>query len=134
MPETLRAKALRLFQLKRRLESSNDAGFCTCVTCGKVGHYTKMQGGHYIPKGKSSFHAFTKENVHVQCPGCNLYGMKHGIAAHNYTMFMIETYGKAYVDRMLADANKPHKLYAADYREMIRGFNAEIKKLKSKML
>ena len=133
MPETLRSKALRLFQLKRRLESCNDAGFCRCVTCGKVDHYTKMHGGHFVPKGKSSALAFDENNVHVQCPGCNLYGMKHGVAAQNYTVFMIETYGKAYVDRMLADANKPHKLYAADYREMIRAYNAEIKELKGKM-
>lgn len=93
-----------------------------------------MQGGHYIPKGKSSYFAFSDDNVHVQCPGCNLYGMKHGIAAHNYTMFMIETYGKAYVDQMLADANKPIKLYAADYRDMIKHYNATITKLKRKML
>ena len=72
--------------------------------------------------------------MHVQCPGCNLYGMKHGIAAHNYTMWMIETYGKSQVDQMLADANKPIKLYAADYRDMIKSYNAEIKRLKGRLL
>lgn len=70
----------------------------------------------------------------MQCPGCNLYGMKHGIAAQTYTMFMIKTYGKKQVDKMLADANKPHKLYAADYREMIQSYNAKIKELKGKLL
>jgi len=59
--------------------------------------------------------------------------MKHGLAAQNYTVFMIEAYGKAYVDFMLDTANKPHKLYAADYREMIEEFNAEIKQLKGKL-
>lgn len=134
MPETLRAKALRLFQLKRRLESCNDAGFCRCVTCGVTKHYTDMHGGHFVPKGKSSSLAFDERNVHVQCPGCNLFGMKHGIAAQTYTMFMIKTYGKKQVDKMLADANKPHKLYAADYREMIQSYNAKIKELKGKLL
>lgn len=134
MPETLRAKALRLFQLKRRLESCNDAGFCRCVTCGVTKHYTDMHGGHFVPKGKSSALAFDERNVHVQCPGCNLFGMKHGIAAQTYTMFMIKTYGKKQVDKMLADANKPHKLYAADYREMIQSYNAKIKELKGKLL
>lgn len=134
MPETLRAKALRLFQLKRRLESSNIDGFCACVTCGKVDHYTKMQGGHFIPKGISSYHAFEDKNVHVQCPGCNLYGMKHGIAAYRYHTYMVDRYGKKQVEKMLADAKKPIKFYAADYREMIRAYNAKIKKLKSKML
>lgn len=134
MPETLRAKALRLFQLKRRLESCNDTGFCRCVTCGITKFYTEMHGGHFIPKGKSSALAFDERNVHVQCPGCNLFGMKHGIAAQTYTMFMIKTYGKKQVDKMLADANKPHKLYAADYREMIDQYNAEIRELKGKLL
>jgi len=60
--------------------------------------------------------------------------MKHGIAAHNYTMFMIEKYGKRKVDEMLETANKPIKLYAADYREMIQSYNATIRKIRSKLL
>ena len=134
MPETLRAKALRLFQLKRRLESANDAGFCRCVTCGKVDHFTKMDGGHWIPKGKSSRYAFDERNVHVQCKSCNLWGMKHGIAAQQYTMFMIGKYGQETVDEMLSDASKPLKMGAADYRDMIKRFNAKITKLKREVL
>ena len=134
MPETLRRKALRLFQLKRRLESCDSDGYCTCVTCGKVDHYKNMQGGHFIAKGSSSYHAFAEDNVHVQCRGCNIYGMKHGETPYHYQNYMIEKYGKKHVDQMLADAKKPIKFYAADYREMIEAYNAKIKKLKSKML
>lgn len=93
-----------------------------------------MHGGHFIPKGSSSYHAFEDHNVHVQCPGCNLYGMKHGIAPYRYQEYMIQRYGKKRVQQMLADAKKPIKFYAADYREMIRAYNAKINKLKSKML
>lgn len=93
-----------------------------------------MHGGHFIAKGVSSYHAFNEDNVHVQCPGCNIHGMKHGIAAYRYKDYMEERYGKKHVDKMLADAKKPIKFYAADYREMIRAYNAKIKKLKSKML
>jgi len=35
---------------------------------------------------------------------------------------------------MLADSNKPIKLYARDYRDMIAEFNAQIKDHKSRLL
>ncbi|MCH2596508.1 MAG: recombination protein NinG [Pirellulales bacterium] len=131
---TLRAKALKLFQLKRRLEEADDTGYCTCVTCGVSDHYTKMHGGHWIPKGSSSALAFDSKNVHAQCPGCNLFGMKYGSAAQAYTLFMIQQYGEIEVERMLARRNETVKIYTAEYREMIKTLNAEIKQLKSRML
>jgi hypothetical protein len=63
-----------------------------------------------------------------------VFGMKHGVAAQNYTMFMIAKYGKSQVDQMLADSGKPIKLYARDYREMLAEFNAEIKHQRSRLL
>jgi len=60
--------------------------------------------------------------------------MKHGVAAQNYTMFMIDKFGKSQVDQMLADSNKPIKLYARDYRDMIAEFNAQIKDHRSRLL
>lgn len=134
MKETLRAKTLRLFQLLRRLEESDDEGVSKCVTCGVMKHYSELQGGHFLPKGKSSYFALDKRNVWPQCPSCNLFGMKYGVAAQEYTLFMITKYGKKQVNQMLVDASKINKLYAADYRDMIAEFNAQIKKHKSRML
>ena len=134
MAETLRAKTLKAFQLLRRLEEADDNGYCECVTCGVIKHYTEVHGGHWLPKGKSSYFSLDKRNVWPQCVGCNLFGMKHGVAAQNYTMFMIDKFGKSQVDQMLADSNKPIKLYARDYREMIAEFNAQIKDHKSRLL
>lgn len=133
MPETLRAKCLRQFQLLRRLEEADDNGFCECVTCGEVRHYTTVHGGHFVPKGKSSFYAFDSDNVWPQCPACNLYGMKHGTAAQVYTLYMIRKFGKRHVDNMLANQSTPIKLYAKDYREMLADFNARIKNEKQRL-
>ena len=127
VPETLRAKCLKAFQLLRRLEESDDNGFCECVTCGEVRYYKTVHGGHFLPKGKSSFYAFDSNNVWPQCPACNLYGMKHGSAAQVYTLFMIRNFGKDHVDNMLANQRTPIKLYAKDYRDMLSDFNARIK-------
>ncbi len=133
MPVTLRSKCLTAFQLLRRLEEADDNGFCECVTCGDVRHYTTIHGGHFLPKGKSSFYSLDPDNVWPQCPACNLYGMRHGSAAQVYTMFMIRNFGKDHVDRMLANQSKPIKLYAKDYREMLAGFNARIKNEKKRI-
>ena len=127
MPETLRAKSLRLFQLLRRLEEADDNGCCECVTCGEVRHYSTVHGGHFLPKGKSSFWAHSPDNVFPQCPACNLYGMKHGSAAQVYTIFMIRKFGQAKVDQMIATQKQAIKIYAQEYREMIANYNERIK-------
>jgi len=127
VPETPRAKSLRLFQLLRRLEEADDDGFCECVTCGEYRHYSTCHGGHFLPKGKSSFWAHSPDNVFPQCPACNLYGMKHGSAAQVYTIFMIRKFGEEKVAHMLATQGNIIKIYAKDYREMIADYNARIK-------
>ncbi len=127
MPETLRAKCLKAFQLLRRLEEADDDGMCECVTCGEVRHYTTVHGGHFLPKGKSRYWALEVENVHPQCKSCNNWGMRYGSAAQSYTMWMEEYYGRDFVEEMIRDQRKVKKIYAADYREMIKAWSAQIK-------
>ena len=127
-PQQLRKQALELLQKLVRVKSADEHGFCTCVTCGcKRTWNDGMQGGHYIPKGSSSYWALEEENVHPQCNGCNNFGMRNGDAAQRYTVYMIDMYGRDFVDQMLADAKKPKKLYSADYREMIADYKEQIK-------
>lgn len=124
---TLRAKALTTLQKLVRLKASDDKGFCTCVTCGCVKYWNDgMQGGHYIPKGSSSYWALEEENVHPQCNGCNNFGMKHGDAAQRYTLYMIDMYGRDFVEKMHQDKKKVKKLYAQDYREDIKNWQNQI--------
>lgn len=84
-----------------------------------------MQGGHFIPKGSSSYWALEEDNIHPQCVGCNQFGMLHGDAAQRYTIYMQDMYGKDYVDQMLATAKDEKKYSPTDYREMLEEFNAE---------
>jgi hypothetical protein len=69
---TPRAKALQTLQKLVRLKAADDNGYCECVTCGKIAKYTEMDGGHYIPKGHSSYWALVEENIHPQCKGCSI--------------------------------------------------------------
>jgi hypothetical protein len=68
-------KAAKLLQRYVRLKASDDNGYCQCVTCGKVDHYKAMQGGHFYSRRHTVFKLF-EENIHPQCPACNVYGMK----------------------------------------------------------
>jgi len=127
MAETLRAKALKTLQKLSRISAADDNGYCKCVSCGKLDHYKNMDGGHWIPKGSSSRWALDESNVNPQCRGCNAFSMKHGSAAAQYTLWMIDWIGKDQVEYMLSTKNDPVKFYAADYREMIADWSEQIK-------
>jgi len=123
----LKKEALTLIQKLVRLKAADDNGYCSCVTCKVTKMWNEgMQGGHFIPKKHSSYWSLVEENIHPQCIGCNQFGMLHGIAAQQYTIYMQDMYGKDYVDQMLADAKKPIKISPAEYRQMIEEFEENI--------
>ena len=51
----LRQKCLKAAQKLARMSAADDDGYCSCVSCSKSLHYKQMDGGHFIPKGASSF-------------------------------------------------------------------------------
>ena len=92
-------KAAKLLQRLVRLKASDDNGYCTCVTCGKVDHYKNMQGGHFMPRGRTVFKLF-EENIHPQCPHCNCWGMKQAHYVLKYREYMVDTYGERRIKAM----------------------------------
>jgi len=124
---TPRSKCLVAIQLLARISAADENGYCECVSCGSFQHYKEMDGGHFIPKGNSSYWALEVENVHPQCKGCNGFGMKFGIAAQQYTVFMVDAYGQEFVDNMFATKSNVKKMYKADYVELLAEFNKLIK-------
>ena len=123
----IKQECYKAIQKLARISAADDNGYCTCVSCGVSKHYKDMQGGHFIPKGNSSFFALDIENVHPQCAGCNMWGMKHGSAAQEYTLYMEDMYGRQHVEDMLANKSNPIKRYKADYQKMFDEFNKLIK-------
>lgn len=124
---TPRSKCLTAIQLLARISNADDNGYCTCVSCGVVHHYKEMDGGHFIPKGASSYWSLEIKNIHPQCKGCNGFGMKFGSAAQQYTAFMIDTYGRDFVDNMFATKSNVKKMYKADYVDLLAEINGLIK-------
>lgn len=46
-------------------------GFCTCVTCGRVYEWKKIQAGHFMSRQHYSVR-WDERNVKPQCYGCNV--------------------------------------------------------------
>jgi hypothetical protein len=60
----------RWFSIYIRLRDSDQYGYCTCFTCGKIDYYKQMDCGH----GHGRQHTATKyneKNNHAQCTTCN---------------------------------------------------------------
>ena len=124
---TPRSKCLKAIQLLARVSAADEHGYCKCVSCGSFQHYKEMDGGHFIPKGTSSRWALEIENLAPQCKGCNGFGMKFGIAAQQYMLWMIDMYGREKVQHMMDTKSEIKKIYKAEYEEMLKGFNELIK-------
>lgn len=121
-------KCLEAIQLLARLSAADNNGYVQCVSCKTIKHYKDgMDGGHFIPKGNSSYWSLEICNVHPQCKYCNIFGMKSGTAAQEYTTWMYDYYGKDFVENMLATKRNPVKFYKKDYEEMYKDFMEQIK-------
>lgn len=59
-----------IFSQYIRLSNSID-GFCTCVTCGRVYEWKKIQAGHFLSRQHYSVR-WDERNVKPQCYGCNV--------------------------------------------------------------
>ena len=127
MKKTLRSKCLDAIQLLARISAADDDGFVRCVSCDQKYHYKEVHGGHFIPKGHSSFWALEECNVHPQCPGCNNFGMKYGTAGQSYTLWMENYYGKDFLQDMLDQKKQLKKYYKKDYEDMLADFKERIK-------
>jgi hypothetical protein len=53
-----------------RISHSDKNGFCTCFTCNKIFHWTKVDCGHYI-KRSDTLLRWDKNNAKPQCKECN---------------------------------------------------------------
>lgn len=122
-----RKEALEAAQLLARISEADENGYCTCVTCGHIGKYNDgFDGGHFIAKGNCSYWMLDPRNIHPQCKGCNGFKMQHGSAQVQYTLWMIDKYGREFVDHMKEKQRTVIKRSTADYDEFISKTKAEI--------
>lgn len=119
-------EAATILQKIVRLKAADDAGYCTCVTCGTVKHWKEMHGGHFIPRNYR-FHKLREENIHPQCPGCNTFHPEMAKVA--YTLYMIDMYGRDFVDWMEDAKHTVTKYPRPEILEIIEDFKEQLKEL-----
>lgn len=122
-----RSEALKAAQKLARVSRADDNGNCTCVTCGHVGKWNDgFDGGHYIAKGGCSYWMLDPRNIWPQCKACNGNGMKFGNKEALYTLFMIDQFGREFVEHMHEMKSTVIKRTRQDYDDFITDSNAEI--------
>lgn len=104
-----------------RARDSKD-GFGRCIDCKKKVGIKWLQCGHFIPD--QSGHILLRyhpHNMHGQFSGCNLRFAQERVKI-NYTLVMIDRYGREYVDSLLAmvDVGRAMKVDLSFYEEMIK--------------
>lgn len=120
----LKIQAWNLLSKIIRLKYSDDNGNCSCVSCGTTKHWSELQAGHFIPKSSGNSVYFLEENIHPQCVSCNIF--KAGNLTE-YTLFMIDTYGRGMVDELHEIKNEKLKITINDYENMIEEYKGRLK-------
>ena len=105
-----------------RRKYSDDNGICECVTCGKKAHWKEQQAGHFVP-GRTNSVLFVEENIHPQCPSCNVF--KHGNLIEYYP-FMISMYGQEKVDELRLLKHKAVKITDKELEQLIEELKGKI--------
>jgi hypothetical protein len=115
-------KAAVTMQKLSRMMASDDNGFCSCVSCGRRGHYKTMDGGHYFSRRHTRLKLFLG-NCHPQCKRCNMM-MGDPIVNDAYRMYIIERYGQRRLDAMKKLTYLPPKKF---YRHEVQEYHEELK-------
>ncbi len=118
---TLRRKAWALFSQYIRQKHANFAEMVKCVSCEQWIPWKDAHAGHFVHASKQSRLSYDERNVHPQCVACNYYGMK-GMAAIQYTLFMLRVYGREVIDELTAMKYSKQYLKRSDLEQLIEKY------------
>jgi len=106
-----------------RLSNADNRGMCTCVTCGKQGHWKTggIQAGHFISRKHFSVR-YDERNVKPQCVACNVYRAGE---QYKYSLYL----GNNLSDELYQKSKKITKFTNVELQEMIETYSSLLKKL-----
>ena len=113
------------FSLYIRLRTSHN-GIVQCFTCSTIGHYKKMQCGHFQSRRHHSTR-WNEQNCEVQCVKCNMF--KQG-EQWKFGIRLDAKYGLGTSQELEYLAKQTVKRTRIDYEEDIRYYKAIVKNLK----
>ena len=126
----LRNKLDRAFSWYVRLTHADQDGNCTCVTCGKVLPWHKIQCGHFVSRKHKSTR-WRLDNCKPQCYACNIHG--HG-EQYKFGKYLDELYGNGHCDRLFRLSHKPYKPQHEDYKMYIEHYEAHVAAILAKRI
>jgi hypothetical protein len=106
-----------LFSQFVRLSNSID-GFCSCVTCGRVYEWKKIQAGHFISRQHYSVR-WDERNVKPQCYGCNV--MQQG-RQYEFSKYL----GQELSEELYLLSKQTRKFSEIELQEMIEHYKNKI--------
>jgi len=116
------AKFDKVFSEYIRLSNAKD-GKTTCVTCGNRDDWKNHQNGHFFTRGRYPTR-WDEMNCHPQCVRCNIFLKGNYI---QYTLYMVDRYGRAAVDELEQKSLSTQKLSTVLLLEMIEKYKNLIK-------
>lgn len=121
----LKAKLDLVFSRYVRLYHADRFGYCTCYTCDKRMHWTKIQNGHLFSRARYATR-FEVANCRPQCAGCNVMGKGN---YQEYFPRMIAEIGADAVLTLEVMSKQMVKLNTAWYDAMLKHYEAKVKEL-----
>jgi hypothetical protein len=121
-----KAKAWKAFSLYIRTRDSIN-GMCSCITCGKVIPIKEAHASHFLG-GRSNAVLFDEEAVYASCVGCNMF--LHGNYTQ-YTLKMIDRYGRDWVDAKIAQKHQIVKYKTQDFQEIEKKYKQKLQELEN---
>jgi uncharacterized alpha-E superfamily protein len=131
LPRLVEECAVTLQRLVR-VKAADGWGFARCVTCSKADHFTNLQGGHFIERGKKST-KLIEENCHPQCQQCNAWKMKTTSGVLEYRNYMVATYGETFVNDLIAQSKLPKKYTRSEVEAIHNDYKARLDALEREL-
>ena len=126
----LRFSLDRAFSWYIRLTHADEDGICTCFTCGKRLHWSQIQNGHFVSRGKLATR-WRPDNCRPQCYGCNITRngeqWKFGQALDAY-------YGPGHAEKMFRLSNRKYHLTNEQYEAYIEYYEGHVATILAKRI
>ena len=119
----LETKLDNIFSIYIRLRDADEYGYCTCISCGKILHWSEMDNGHYIGREKNNTR-YSEINCNPQCRSCNRFSEGN---KGEYKENLIKKHGKDKVD--LLKLRSIQKIGVGDYNILIELYYKKARKI-----
>ena len=110
-----KARADAAMSIYIRTKYANQHGLVNCITCDTIKPISQMHCAHFISRKREATR-FVEENCHPACPSCNTFHQEDHM--RKYTLFMLDTYGREFVDELERKSRSVCRRRTQDYLEI----------------